>query len=94
MERKWSMRAYRKGDEKGIFKLRKAVYPEREYDWGRFLRWWRWMYEDNPAGSGWIWFAEHNGQIVGQSAMVPVVMKIGEETVVASQSVAYLQSPV
>jgi hypothetical protein len=32
MERAWSIRAYEKGDENGIFELMKAVYPEKKYD--------------------------------------------------------------
>ena len=61
MERVWSIRAYKKGDEDDIFELTKAVHPEQEYDWKKWMRWWRWMYIDNPAGDSRIWVADHDG---------------------------------
>lgn len=93
MKRKWSMRVYNEGDEEGILELCKAVYPEKEYDLERWLRWWRWMYKDNPAGSGRIWLAEHGGKIVGQYAIVPVKLKIGNEAILSSQSLDTMTHP-
>ena len=93
MEQRWSMRVCSEGDEWGILELWRAVYPEREYDQERFLRWWRWMYKDNSAGTGQIWLTEHDGQIVGQYAIIPVVMKIGDETALGSRSIDTMTHP-
>jgi GNAT superfamily N-acetyltransferase len=93
MERKWSMRAYKQGDEEGVFELWKAVYPEGEYDREKWLRWWQRTYENNPAGPGRIWLAEHGDKIVGQYAIVPMRVKIGSETVLCSQSVDTMTHP-
>ncbi|MGA8849159.1 MAG: GNAT family N-acetyltransferase [Dehalococcoidia bacterium] len=93
MKRKWSMRAYKEGDEEGILELWKAVYPEREYDREKWLRWWQWMYKDNPAGPGRIWLAEHDSKIVGQYAIVPVKVKIANKTILGSQSLDTMTHP-
>lgn len=93
MGQKWSVRAYREGDEDRIFELYKAVYPEKEYNHEKWLRWWRWMYKDNPAGPGRIWLAEHDGKIVGQHAIIPVEVKIGDKTVAGSLSLDAMTHP-
>ncbi len=93
MERKWSMRPYKDGDEEGILELWKAVYPNRGYDREKWLRWWCWMYKANPAGEGRIWLAEHDGKIVGQYAVIPVKLKIGNEIILGLQSVDTMTHP-
>ena len=93
MERKWSMRGYKEGDEEGILELTKAVNPSRQYDRGQWLRWGRWMYRANPAGPGRIGLAEHNGKIVGQYAIVPTVMKVSTEVIIGSQSLDTMTHP-
>ena len=85
MKRKWSIRAYKEGDEGGIFELDKAVHPSAASDMEQWLKWWRWMYKDNPAGTGKIWLAEDDGKIVGQYAIVPVKVKIGNKVILSSQ---------
>ena len=87
MERAWSVRAYQKGDENGIFELTKAVHPERKYDQEKWMKWWRWKYQDNPAGASRIWVADHDGKIVGQYPLIIINMKIGEEIIKGSQNV-------
>jgi len=93
MDGTWSMRAYREGDEEGIFGLSKAVYPEKRYDHTEWLRWWRWMYKDNPAGPGLIWLAEHNNTVVGHYAIVPARLAINGKTVLACQGLDALTHP-
>ena len=93
MGQKWSMRAYREGDEDGILELWKATYPEKEYDREGWLRWWHWMYKENPAGPGRIWLAEYDGKIVGQYPIIPVLMKIGARIVTAFQSINLMTHP-
>ena len=93
MRRKWSIGPCKEGDEQGILELWKAVRPEGEYDREKWLRWWHWMYKDNPAGPGTIWLAKHNGKIVGQYAIVPVEMKIGSKVILGSQSLDTMTHP-
>ena len=93
MERKWSIRSYEKGDENGIFELMKAVYPEKKYDREKWMRWWKWMYMDNPAGDSRIWIADHNSRIVGSRSVILVKMKIAGETVMASQNTDLMTHP-
>ncbi len=93
MERRWSIRTYEKGDEKGIFKLIKAVYPEKKYDWEKWIRGWNWMYMNNPIGDSKIWVADHNGKIVGSRSVFLVKIKIGNETIMASQNSGLMTHP-
>jgi len=57
------------------------------------MKWWRWMYKENPAGHGRIWLAEHDGKIVGHSAIIPTVMKIGTEVATGFQSIGTMTHP-
>lgn len=93
MRRSWSIRTYKEGDEAAIFQLWQAVYPEEKHEWEEWLRWWRWMYQDNPAGTGKIWLAEHEGRIVGQYAIAPIVMKIGDEILTGALSLDTMTHP-
>ncbi len=93
MERKWSIRAYRDGDEAGIFELRKAVNPEREYDQDKWLRWWHWTFKENPAGSAKIWLAEHEDRIVGQYSLIFMYLKVGNTIIKASQNIDDMTHP-
>lgn len=92
-ERKWSVRAYKTGDEEGILELWKAVYPDRNYERQRWMNWWRWMYKDNPNGLGVIVVADHDGKIVAHSAEIPVMMKIGDESVLAAINLDAMTHP-
>ena len=93
MKRAWSVRAYEKGDENGIFELVKAVHPERKYEREKWMRWWRWMYTENPAGDSRIWIADHDGKIVGQYPLILVNMKFGKQIITASQNIDLMTHP-
>ena len=93
MKKNWSMRAYREGDEEGILKLWEVSCPDNEYNREEWMRWWRWIYKDNPAGAGWIWLAENNHRIIGHRGMIPVKMKAGTEIVTGFQSIDSLTHP-
>ena len=88
----WSVRAYSKGDENGIFELWKAVHGESP-DIDEWMEWWKWKYVDNPAGAPRIWLADHNGKIVGQYPLMPITMKIEGETITGSQMVDLMVHP-
>ena len=85
MKRAYSMREYTDGDQQGILELTKAVHGvvRGEEQW---MRWWRWMYKDSPAGTGRIWLAKHNAKIVGQYALVPKNIKVGNKILKAYQN--------
>jgi N-acetylglutamate synthase-like GNAT family acetyltransferase len=93
MERKWSIRAYRDGDEEGILELWKAVYPAKELNREQWLKQWHWMYKNNPAGSGRIWLAEDKDRIVGQYAVIPVLIKLVSKTIIGALSLATMTHP-
>ncbi len=90
---KWFTRAYREGDEEGIFDLWKAVYPEKAYDRLQWLRWWQWLYQANPMGTGVICVAEHDGRIVGHAAEIPLALKVGGENVLAGLGIDAMTHP-
>jgi len=87
MEQAWSVRAYKEGDVNGIFELMKVVYPEKKYDREKWMRWWRWIYMNNPVGVSRIWIATHGDKIVGHDAFIPVKMKIVKEYIVGLQNI-------
>lgn len=91
--RKWTIRPYRDGDEEGILELWKAVYPEHTYDREQWMKWWRWMYTANPHGTGVIFLAEQEGRIIGHTAEIPVMMKIGSESVLVGISLDAMTHP-
>jgi len=93
MEHAWSIRSYSEGDEEGIFELDKAVHPSQEQNREKWMRWWHWMYKENPAGNSRIWLAEHDGRIVGQYPLIPMDMKVGNEIMRASQNVGLMTHP-
>jgi len=93
MKREWSVRTLREGDEEGIYELWQAVYPLEQYDRASWLRWWRWKYRENPAGTGQIWVADHRGKIVGQDAFIFMQMKVGNEILKACQNVDLVIHP-
>jgi RimJ/RimL family protein N-acetyltransferase len=79
MSANWFIRTYREGDENQIFELRKAVSSEQQREqW--WLRWWHWMYQENPNGSK-IWLAEDNGKIVGHYGGINVNLKVGNDII-------------
>ena len=93
MERRWSVRAYREGDEQGIFELFKVVYPSRQYDWDRWIRWWQWMYQQNPCGAARIYLAEHGGKIVGHRSFIPMYLKVKDEIIKVIQGIDSMTHP-
>lgn len=81
---RWLARPYREGDEDAILELWKAVYPDRTYVGEEWLKWWRWLYRDNPNGPGVITVAEADGKIISHAAEIPLMMRVGGEDVLAA----------
>lgn len=84
----WFLREYREGDEKGIIELHRQVFgSEVDPDW------WRWRYLRSPTADAVIMVAESRGRIVGQYALVPLRMKVGNEECLGSLSLDTMVHP-
>jgi len=98
MAHTWSVRAYQKGDENGIYKLEKQIdtmYPGRNYNYNDWKKWWEWKYLENPVNENnpKIWVAEFKDQIIGCNAFLPIKMKIKSEKIIVTQNVDLMVHP-
>lgn len=66
----WTIRRYREGDEESILKLRRLCFGDADLDR------WIWEFKASPLGSLMI-VAEHQEQMVGFYARLPVQMEAG-----------------
>jgi GNAT superfamily N-acetyltransferase len=82
------MRSYREGDEAGIAKLYQLAFGE-PLD----VPHWRWQYIENPAKIVTITLAEEKSEIVGQYALRPVRMKVGQDSRLAALSLDTMVHP-
>jgi Acetyltransferase (GNAT) domain len=88
------VRRYRAGDE-----FRIVPFLERGMGWPAIrasvprLDHWQWKFLGNPVGFHLVCVAELNGDIVSHSASLPVRMKVGERTLLASQGVDLCTEP-
>ncbi len=91
----WLERLYKEGDEAKIYDLWRVVYPDDERNWAEWIKWWDWLYGSNPRGTPKIWLAEHitTGAIIGQSAIIPVGVKVGQKIVTGFQSIDTMTHP-
>lgn len=88
MTREWHSRQYKEGDERGILDLHKLVFGTEisaEY--------WLWEYGRNPAGQALIVVAESDEGIVGQYALLPRLMRVGDDISIGSLSVDTMVHP-
>jgi hypothetical protein len=92
-KRDFSIRAYRDGDEEGMYALWKIVYPLERRTCNEWKKWWHWMYKENPAGDGLFWLAETNGKIIAQHGQIPIRYKIGDEIVLGSWGMDAMTHP-
>lgn len=76
------IREYKSGDEEGILELFKNVFKsERNKDY------WKWLYLENPASQPIIALAEDKSIIIGQCTLLPTKIQMGEEKLLAGQSI-------
>ena len=75
----WILRRYRDGDEQAILELLNTAFGK----W-HSLKYWKWWYTQNPAGSSVIWLAECDHKIIGHYGIVPITMKVGDAYVTGS----------
>lgn len=84
MEKQWTMREYREGDEARIIEyLNRTLAPEKK----RSLRYWQWEYKHNPTGITTIWVAEDGAILAGHYALMPLKFKVGHTTYLGAQSI-------
>ena len=93
MKRDWNVRAYKKGDEDKIFDLVKAVYPEKKLDKESWMKFWKWMYTECPAGKARILLADHNGKLAGQYPLILADLKVGDKTAKVGQNIELMTHP-
>jgi len=89
MKKKWAIRLYGEGDEDHICELHRLVFG-KELGAER----WHWQFRDNHTGVITITLAEgENRELVGQCALRPVRMKIGEKICLGAQSLDAMVHP-
>jgi predicted N-acetyltransferase YhbS len=89
MTRQWHVREYEQGDERGILDLYKLVFGTE-----MSTEHWSWKYERNPAGQPVIVLAQSaDDEIVGHYAVLPRLVKIGDNVHVASISADLMVHP-
>ena len=88
MTGQWHSREYKEGDERGILDLYKLVFGAE-----MSVSHWEWKYKRNPAGQALIILAETDGGIVGQYALLPRLMKIGDDVQIGSLSLDTMVHP-
>ena len=93
METKRTIRNYRDGDEEEIYQLYQAVYPSLQHDRDRWMRWWHWLYKENPAGPSQIYIVEEEAKIIAHLAFISVDLKVGNETTKALQAIDFMIHP-
>lgn len=75
MKRKWNIRRYREGDEKGICTLFEKVFG-RPMGKTESISHWNWEYKNNPNDDLDIFLAVDENEIVGHYAVIPIKMRI------------------
>ena len=93
MNRTCSIRAYKEGDEDEIFELTKAVWGAKVPEKERWMKGWRWMHIDNPAGISRIWLAEIDGKLVGHYPLILEDLKVDGEIIKGAQIVDTMTHP-
>jgi len=78
MDRNWSVRGYKDGDEHQINNLFNSVYEK-----SRSMEYWNWEFKSNPNGSKML-VAVDNDKIVGHLGALHREIKIGQDRKLAS----------
>lgn len=91
----YSYRRYAPGDEYRLYELfdfvwgQRQILPRKDY----WVRGWRWMFINNPAGGSIIWLAEHNCKLIGEYPLIMINMKVGEKLIKAGQIADTMTDP-
>jgi len=87
MNKLWNLREYREGDEYSIIKLHEKVFSKPKN-----MEWWLWQYKRNPSGQPIIVLAEAE-DIIGQYALIPLRVKVGNTICSGSLSLDTMVHP-
>ena len=88
VKKTWNPKRYEAGDE-----TRYLAFMQRMLKKEMNRRIWEWEYECNPAGSPIIWLAESGERIVGHYALLPIRMKLGDETIKGTIAIEAMTDP-
>lgn len=88
MEKKWSIRQFREGDEIQLRELTELVFGRRLTE-----EYWNWEFRYNPAGFTKTWVAVVGNEIVGQYTVIPMRLKIQDKVILATLSVDTMTHP-
>ena len=90
MDKDFIIREYREGDEVSILKLRGLVLSG-----SKSIDWWMWQHRQNPAGPAIITVAqsEYGSGIIGHECVVPLRIKVGENTSLSGTSIDNMVHP-
>lgn len=88
------VRGYLKGDEEAIVPFLENImgWPATSTTVDHFEHW-RWKFLANPLGFHLVCVALFDGRVVSHSASMPVRVKVGDRTVIASQGVDLCTDP-
>jgi RimJ/RimL family protein N-acetyltransferase len=89
----WDVRQYKDGDEIKIYELWEALHPDKKENKDEWLSWWNWMYKENPSGNGIIFLAVTKEKVIGQYALIPMLMKIREKVIIGSRAIHAMTHP-
>jgi len=93
MNKGYTLREFRDGDEEGIFELWQSIHPDDRTGRDEWMKYWTWLYRENPAVEAIIQVAEDNGKIITHHAIVPVWLNIGTEQAMGSWGVDAMTHP-
>jgi GNAT superfamily N-acetyltransferase len=88
VEREWTTRRYREGDEDQILELRGLVTGDP-----RSKQWWQWMCRDGPSGPAAIMLAEAKQKIIGHYAAILFPLKIGDKATKGGHGIDLMVHP-
>ena len=95
MNKDFTIRSYRPGDEKEIVPLLELVFD----GWPKIdlycapLDYWKWKFEGNPIRKRFITVAESEDEIIGCLHVIPLRIKIGENVYLCSTAVDFAVHP-
>jgi GNAT superfamily N-acetyltransferase len=90
--RQWTTHRYEEGDESALLKLLALEYSVSDV---AELRFFRWQYEQNPAGRALIWVARdrESGEVVGQFWVLPTRVQALDQICIGSLIVNLVVHP-
>ena len=73
-DRTWIPRPFESEDRQRIAALYESVHEGRPFRYSE----WEWLFANALSREGYIWVADHDGNLAGQYATIPARMQIGD----------------